>query len=410
MKIAGLIVEYNPFHNGHLYHIKQAKAISNADMVIVVMSGNFVQRGAPAFMPKHLRAQAALEAGADIIIELPVCYATGSAEYFAMGAVALLNSLNCVDSICFGSECGDYALLEEIAEVIIHEPSEYKTSLKENLKSGMSYPAARQNALEVFLQDDAKAQIIQSPNNILGLEYIKALHQSKSSMKGYTIKRKCSSYHDKTLNNSLSSASAIRELFSRDTLCFSDLKEQVPPSSFKILTKGYAKRYPVYKNDFSLLIKYLLLNETSDSLTKYADMSTDLANRIINSRNEYVDFEQFCMLLKTRELTHARISRALIHMLLNIHKEDIDSFVQNGPIFYARILGFRTASSEILKILKEQSLVPLITRVSSGDHLTETALLMFNQDKMASDLYETILTDKFKTNFINEYSQPVLTI
>ena len=196
MKIVGLIAEYNPFHNGHLYHIERAKEITGADSAIVVMSGNYVQRGAPAIMPKHLRAEVALEAGADIIFELPVCYACASAEYFAAGAVSLFEQLNCEDSVCFGSECGDYGLLERIARVAADEPEEYRTLLSEGLKKGMSFPRARQAALTEYLRDDSLDIVLEQPNNILGIEYIKALYQKKSPIHSYTIKRMVSGYHE----------------------------------------------------------------------------------------------------------------------------------------------------------------------------------------------------------------------
>lgn len=152
MKIVGLITEYNPFHNGHLYHIQKAKEISGADAAVVVMSGNYVQRGAPAIMPKHLRAEVALEAGVPVVMELPVCYAAGSAEYFAAGAISLFEQLGCIDSICFGSECGDYKVLERIARVTADEPEEYKFSLQEALRKGISFPRARQMALKAYLR------------------------------------------------------------------------------------------------------------------------------------------------------------------------------------------------------------------------------------------------------------------
>jgi len=410
MKIVGLITEYNPFHNGHLYHLERAKALSGADAAVVVMSGNYVQRGTPAVMPKHLRAKAALESGADAVIELPVCYAAGSAEYFATGAVALLDALGCVDSICFGSECGDYDMLSEIARVIADEPGNYKDSLKASLKEGHPYPLARQKALETYLGDEKKAAIVKNPNNILGLEYLKALYQQGSPMKGYTIKRVASAYHDTELIDEFSSASAIRTALSGEAFDFSQLDNQVPQASAQILESSYNTRYPVYSNDFSLILKYKLLSETPDSLTRYADVSAELANRIMNRLNDYISYEQFCMILKTRELTHSRISRALLHIMLDIRQDELNIFTHNGFAFYARILGFRNNSNEVLKCLKETSRIPLITRVSTGDKLTGPALRMFQLDKNAADLYEAVITDKFKIAFVNEYTQPVLAI
>ena len=170
MKIVGLITEYNPFHNGHLYHIKEAKRITKADAAIVVMSGDYVQRGVPAIMPKRLRAEMALKCGASAVFELPVCYATGSAEYFALGAVSLLESLGAVDCICFGSECNDLDALSNVADILGREPRDYRTLLKNNLKKGSSFPAARQSAVLEYTENPAYASLLNDPNNILGIE------------------------------------------------------------------------------------------------------------------------------------------------------------------------------------------------------------------------------------------------
>ena len=427
MKIVGLITEYNPFHNGHLYHIEKAKEITGADFVIVVMSGNYVQRGAPAIMPKHLRAEVALEAGVDILMELPVCYAVGSAEYFAAGAIDLLEQLGCVDSICFGSECGDYGLLARIAHILADEPEGYKQSLKEALKTGRSFPLARQIALKEYLQDDTLDLVLEQPNNILGIEYIKALYQRHSSMKSYTIKRMVSGYHDSDLSSSYSSASAIRRLLSftsqsvmleKDgmfdepsmTEVLSRLEGQVPPSCIRMLEETHHSRYPVYTNDFSLLLKYRLLTETRQTLTTYLDISEELANRIINNANDFISFDQFSDQLKTRDMTLSRICRCLFHILLNIRTEDLLAYQQAGYCQYARILGFRKDARRLLTLLKNSSNVPLITKLTQTEKLSATGLSMLKTDISAANLYESLITNKYKMPFINEYQQQILTI
>ncbi len=427
MKIVGLITEYNPFHNGHLYHIEKAKEITGADFVIVVMSGNYVQRGAPAIMPKHLRAEVALEAGVDILMELPVCYAVGSAEYFAAGAIDLLEQLGCVDSICFGSECGDYGLLARIAHILADEPEGYKQSLKEALKTGRSFPLARQIALKEYLQDDTLDLVLEQPNNILGIEYIKALYQRHSSMKSYTIKRMVSGYHDSDLSSSYSSASAIRRLLSftsqsvmleKDgmfdepsmTEVLSRLEGQVPPSCIRMLEETHHSRYPVYTNDFSLLLKYRLLTETRQTLTTYLDISEELANRIINNTNDFISFDQFSDQLKTRDMTLSRICRCLFHILLNIRTEDLLAYQQAGYCQYARILGFRKDARRLLTLLKSSSNVPLITKLAQTEKLSATGLSMLKTDIFAANLYESLITNKYKMPFINEYQQQILRI
>lgn len=427
MKIVGLITEYNPFHNGHLYHIKKAKEITGADTAIVVMSGNYVQRGAPAIMPKHLRAEVALEAGVPVVMELPVCYAVGSAEYFAAGAISLFEQLGCIDSICFGSECGDYQILEKIAHVVADEPEEYQFLLQEGLRKGVSFPRARQNALRAYFKDDSLDAILEQPNNILGIEYIKALYLKKSPIKAYTIKRIVSGYHDETLTGTYSSASAIRKLLAYastsihlesegmfDEPAMSEvltrLEDQVPPSCIHLLEETHRIRYPIYANDFSLLLKYKLLTETRNTLVKYIDITEDLANRIMNHANDFITFDQFCDLLKTRDMTYTRISRCLFHILLDITKYDLMTYKQEGYCQYAHILGFRKDSTKVLAYIKEHSAVPIVTKLTQEEELSDAGVEMLKKDIFASNLYESIITNKFKVPFTNEYQHQIVRI
>ena len=400
MKIVGLIAEYNPFHNGHQYHIEKAKKLTGADAVIVVMSGNFVQRGAPAIMPKHLRTQMALYVGASLVLELPICYATGTAEQFAYGAVSILNNLGCVDAICFGSECGDIAALNELAEILCNEPDEYKETLQEHLRNGLSFPLARQKAIEEIYPSQDFSDILEKPNNILGIEYLKALYRLNSNIKPYTIQRVSSQYHDVDLQEQFSSATALRQTILNGD--FTNLKRQVPSDCTTLLEAHYQTRYPIYINDFSLLLKYRLLNETKTSLNEYADVSEDLANRICNQLNNFVSFEQFCELLKTKEITYSRISRALLHVLLGIKKTDYTD------IQYARVLGFRKDDSDVLTEIKNLATIPLLTKLTATKELSDSAVQMLEQDIYTSNLYESIVTDKFKTSFINEYEHAIV--
>ena len=400
MKIVGLIAEYNPFHNGHQYHIEKAKKLTGADAVIVVMSGNFVQRGAPAIMPKHLRTQMALYVGASLVLELPICYATGTAEQFAYGAVSILNNLGCVDAICFGSECGDIAALNELAEILCNEPDEYKETLQEHLRNGLSFPLARQKAIEEIYPSQDFSDILEKPNNILGIEYLKALYRLNSNIKPYTIQRVSSQYHDVDLQEQFSSATALRQTILNGD--FTNLKRQVPSDCTTLLEAHYQTRYPIYINDFSLLLKYRLLNETKTSLNEYADVSEDLANRVCNQLNNFVSFEQFCELLKTKEITYSRISRALLHVLLGIKKTDYTD------IQYARVLGFRKDDSDVLTEIKNLATIPLLTKLTATKELSDSAVQMLEQDIYTSNLYESIVTDKFKTSFINEYEHAIV--
>lgn len=413
MKTVGLITEYNPFHNGHAYHIEKAKMLTGADRVIVVMSGDFVQRGAPAVMPKHLRAESALLSGASLIIELPVCFATGSAEYFAQGSISLLNQLGCIDSVCFGSECGDLHLLKEIAQILTDEPMEYQAALKQALKEGASFPAARQEALNIY--SDKYSEILASPNNILGIEYLKALAKIHSKMEPFTIKRIGAGYHDMDINGQFSSATAIRsDIYqladvnsSSESLPLTHIQTQVPSSCHELMKKNYQTRYPVKADDFSLLLKAKLLSETAGSLSHYLDMSPELANRILRLRNDYLSFEQFCDLLKTKELTRSRISRSFIHVLLGITNDWLTAMKAPAP--YARILGFRRDHADLLGILKRTSDIPLITSPARAV-LADTAYQMLELDIYASDLYESVITDLYGTPFHNELTKQIIKI
>ena len=311
MKIVGLITEYNPFHNGHLYHIEEAKRITGSDTAVVVMSGDYVQRGTPAFMPKRIRAEMALRCGAGAVFELPVCYATGSAEYFALGAVSLLDRLGIVDCICFGSECDDLEAMSRAADILLTEPKEYQTLLRSSLKEGNPFPAARQKALAAYTGSTDIARILTEPNNILGIEYLKALKKLGSSMTPYTIQRRGAGYHDRELAGRFSSASAIRSLLAYsgsslrteqtggtfDNIPFSnildDLENQVPSSCLSLLKDYHRVQYPIYQNDFSLLLKYKLLNKRTESLLRYMDVSDELANRICARLDDFFNFKQF---------------------------------------------------------------------------------------------------------------------
>lgn len=427
MKIVGLIAEYNPFHNGHLYHIEKAKEASGADAAVVVMSGDYVQRGVPAILPMRLRAEMALKCGAAAVFELPVCYATGSAELFAVGAVSLLESLGIVDCICFGSECGSLTGLKKLADFLSDEPESYRKMLQTFLKQGMSFPAARKAALSACAETAEYAQLLDSPNNILGIEYLKALKKLHSPMTPCTIRRTGAGYHDAKLHTMYSSASAIRPLLANAAAVagtesthtsgdtdhdgiWDKLKQQIPDCCLELLRTYHQVSYPVFEDDFSLLLKEKLLCSQPDKLRNYLDVSKELANRICARSDEYIQFHQFCSLLKTRELTQTRISRALLHILLGIKQEDVENYIKQGYHFYAHLLGFRTDSPHIVSAAAKCARIPVITKLYQDSHLPEIGQQMLANDIYAANLYNSVITDKYQTDFQNEYRQPVLKI
>lgn len=394
MNITGIITEYNPFHNGHQFHLEEARRITNADYVIAVMSPDYTQRGAPAFLDKHLRTEMALTAGVDLVLELPVEYAAASAEYFADGAVAILNQLNAVTHCCFGSESGRIDPLWIIAEILASEPADYQDNLKANLRNGHTYPAARRMALLSYLyqpelnpDEDWDAHLA-APNNILGIEYCKAICRQNSHIKPVTFKRMGSGYHNTLLETKLSSATAIRTaLLEHGNL--TAVENYIPPQVYQLLKQHWHCRGPVTEDDFSLLLKYRLLSETPASLIEYWDVSESLANRIGNNLNQFQSFSQFADLLKSKELTRTRINRALLHILLNIRKPE--------PIAHVRILGFRKASAPLLSHLKRTTAIPLVSKLDDKIY-----------NPFAANLYESVCADKYKQVFRHEYTKPVV--
>ena len=316
MTITAVIAEYNPFHNGHAYQLAKARELTGADYLVVIMSGDFVQRGAPAILDQHDRAELALLGGADLILQLPCHFALGSAQHFARGAVSLLTALGCVDFLCFGSEYGDTAPFLELADVLLHEPEEYRELLSGLLRNGLSFPTARAQALSAYFSDSASFSslskeeldtFLKEPNNILGIEYVQALLLSQSRIRPVTIRREGSGYHEGALfTHALPSATAMRNLlFSNPHKDpeLSALASCMPEAVFPAFQNAVASHGLLTADDFSLLLAARLLTETKESLCSYLDLSPNLANRILRQRHACSSFLEFAMQLKTKEMT-----------------------------------------------------------------------------------------------------------
>ncbi len=411
MKTVGLITEYNPFHNGHLYHIQEAKRITGADHVIVVMSGNFVQRGAPALIDKYSRTRMAISCGADIVFELPVCYSTASAEFFALGAVSLLDKLGIVDYLCFGSECGNISNLEITAKILLEEPANYREVLSQLIKSGKTYPAARMEAVKAVAPDIGD-QVLSSPNNILGIEYIKALRRLHSSIRPVTITRITADYHSQELTSmtesTISSATAIRKnLLEEKTMDY--LVHQIPGPVYEILQENYKKSYPVFDDDYSLLLNYKLALETRESLINYTDITPDLANRIHDISEQGFNFKDLAQKIKSRQWTLTRINRGLIHVLLNLYSDNFNAYKKVGFTQYARLLGFRKTSSHLLRNIADMEGIPVITKMADAVKLlSDTGVTMLNEDIFAARLYNQVVFHKYGTVIKDEFTHGVI--
>ena len=405
--ITGIIAEYNPFHNGHAYQIEQARLLTGCDFLVVVMSGDYVQRGAPAVFDKYTRARMALACGADLVLELPVACSCASAEFFASGAVSLLDGLGCVDFLCFGSESGDLQSLMEPARILAKESPVFQEALRRGLSLGLSFPAARK---EAFRACASNPDILDLPNNILGIEYLKALLQRESSIKPVTIKREGQGYHDTLLDSGFASASGIRRFLKQEEAPLSALpalKESLPDPVMEVLKDTLAHTLPVWEEDFSTLLRYELLRQSASDLTRYADISPDLGRRLKNCADKFSSFSEFVALVKTKDVTYTRITRALFHILLNLTGEDTRNSV---AMPYARILGFRKDHSRILGLLKENSRIPIIPKAADyKTYLTPDLQPLFEKDLFAANLYETIAATKQKRAFLHDLKRsPVI--
>lgn len=367
--ITGIIAEYNPFHKGHKYHLDSCKEQLESDGIICVMSGNFTQRGIPAIIDKWKRAEIALKNGIDLVLELPLVYSISSAEHFAFGSVSLLNSLGIVDNIYFGSESGNIEILNKIAETLVKEPAEYRNLLKENLKSGLPFHSSRSMAICKYLNSDEADKILSNSNNILGIEYIKAIKKLNSTILPKTLKREGSSYNDENLNCKFSSATSIRKHLREK--CLSDLKSELTDESYEVLVDLWKSNYPfIFEENMFQYIKYkLLVNE--NCLKNIPDVSEGLDNKIIKQLKNSGSLNELILNSKSKRYTYTRISRILAQCFLNLENYDLLSLTKSQAP-YARILGFNDKGKELIKKIKTNSGINLITKLPkniSSQHL-----------------------------------------
>lgn len=432
MKTLGIIAEYNPFHKGHAYQIETLRKKIDADYVIIAMSGNFVQRGAPALMEKYSRARMALSCGADLVLELPVLYAAASAEYFAHGGVSLLLHTGIVTHLGFGAETENLELLQEIARTLLQETDTFQESLRHHLKAGASFPTARALALKnVLTHGEAVSEpenllahkisvpkseledVLSSPNNILAIEYLKALAQEHSHIVPLPLLRQGQGYHNTALEagEDFVSASAIRSLIQKNTGADEynitpELAQHMPKGAYDIL-RNYPHSF-LTEDDFSMLLHYKLLTESRERLASYADSSPALANSIKKEMDSFLSWNGFCEQLKSKNITYTRLSRLFLHILLGISKEDYTVFPEPS---YLRVLGFRENSAPLLTALKSKSSLPLITSPADADCiLSASAAHMLSYDLRAADLYRTGLAAKGDNSLKNDYRQPIVRI
>ena len=385
MKICGTVCEYNPFHNGHFFHIQKTRELLGKDTAVVCcMSGNYVQRGEPALLPKHLRAEAAVLGGADLVIELPSAYSLLSAEGFARSSVQIFDQLGIITDLTFGAEDADTAVLCEIAQ-LLQEHSIVQQTLAE-LKTGISYAAAREKAL--YHEICEKSEIVGKPNNILGIEYIKALYSLSSDIKPHAISR-IGAGHDSTEgdNNTLS-ASAIREYVrSGEKAAFKALCAYMPETSYSLLRSALEDGLCLSDTHiFDRQVFAYLTRLSPEDYRLMPDVSEGLEHRIYNSVRSSCSLNQACTAAKTKRYALSRIRRIMLRAYLNISKE-----LSLSPPPYCRVLAFNGLGRELLSMMRDTSEIPVITKTAHISNLSERAKTLFNIESMSTDLYNAAL-------------------
>lgn len=387
-KVLGIIAEYNPFHNGHLYHLQKSLHDTGSSYSIAVISGNFTQRGSTSLVDKWTKTEIALKNGIDLVIELPLLYSISSAENFAEGAIKIFDSLKVVDYISFGSESGDISTLNTVADILYKEPREYKNILSHELGKGLSFPKARENALLMYLKDIRKfSSVLSSPNNILGIEYLKALKKHKSNITPVTVERFDSNYNDTSYTGNIASATAIRNIVKNGS--FDILRKVVPESTYSILLDNVKIGHIIPDlSVFEREIIYLLRKMSIAEIAELPDVGEGLENAIKNTANSCNSIVEFLNIIKSKRYTNTRLQRILLYTLLGITKKDIALSKKLTP--YIRVLGFNDKGKYLIsEISKANPKLEIITSVKKymDTSNNKNSKYMLEKDIWATNVY-----------------------
>ena len=416
--ITGIICEYNPFHNGHKLQIDYARKTLGSDKIVVALSPDFTQRGEIALLSKYERTKIALELGVDLIVQIPINAATDSALGYAYGGIKVLDSLGIVDTLLFSCEDNDIDILTKIAYCELNETNSYTKTLTSSLKKGQNYPTSRENAvLSCFMDSDSERirDILSKPNNILAIEYIKAIKLLNSNITPVCMKRVGASYKDNNIEGNIASASAIRNAIQSGNI--DTIKDTVPNQAYNSYKRFYNDNAFLYPDDVSPMLGYKLLQ---GNLTEYKDCNEELSNRINNELHSFTNLTSFRSLIKSKNTTETRISRALSHVLLDITNdlyEDIDGRIL-PCIPYIYILGFNDIGSMLMSDIKERCTLPYFTsyndaleysfKESSYDN--SSVLKLISTDIGATRIYNMILAGKTNKEVTSELSRKFLVV
>ena len=374
MKVNGIVAEYNPFHNGHAYQMQHAKEATGADYTIVVMSGNFMQRGAPALLDKFTRAKMALECGADLVLELPICYAASSAEFFAKGSVALFDKLGVTTNLCFGSECGNAAKLQRAAKALLR--ADFPDALREELAKGLSFAAARESAARALIGEDAA--VLREPNDILGVEYCKALLQSGSTIAPLAILRKVVG-HNGGAAKGFASASHIRELLTNGE----DASAYLTAESAAIYARECAAgRAPVTMQNAERAVLSRLRAMCKEDFARYDSGNEGLYRRFYDAARTAASVDELLSAVKTKRYAYARLRRMLLAAYLDVTAADVPPEVP-----YLRVLACNERGRKLLKTIKKTGNAPVLTKSADVRALSEEAQKLFALTARAADQY-----------------------
>ena len=374
MKVSGIICEYNPFHNGHLYHIQKTRE-NGADHIVAVMSGNFVQRGDTAVIDKLERARLAVRSGADLVIELPVQYSIASAEGFATGAVYLLDALGAVDELSFGSECGDADTLLKAMETVNTTAVSHADEIKSIMEKGYTYPRALSSVVNGI--DPEAAAIISEPNNLLAIEYLKALKKLESPIKPFTIKRFSAQHDGKKAEDGFASASFLRERIQKNA----DISEFTTSEWAAAISAALSKGETASLSRLERVILYKLRSSTTDEISQIYDVGQGLEHRIYGARMAG-SLDELLFTVKTKRYTMARIRRIILALLIGITKEDMRKLPP-----YGRILAFNERGREILARAKGAAKIPFASSIAKLSQIGDIAERFAELEIRASDIY-----------------------
>jgi len=411
MRVVGLITEYNPFHNGHLHHLRESLVSARADASVAIMSGHFLQRGEPALVDKWVRTEMALAAGVDLVLELPTAFACNSAPHFAMGAIQSLQALGVVDAVCFGSESGDLALLDTIASVLVHRHQEIEARTTARLRDGVNYPAARAEILAAFLPE-VPAGVLGSSNNILGVAYLKALRTIGSRIAPYTIKRRGAGYHETEVVGRVASATGIRKRLNEGAT----IDGLLPRSCVEILARAIDSGQSLDTERLFVAMQTPLL-QGPEALQEIYLVEDGLERRLSVASQQAASFDALVTAINSRQWTRTRIQRALMAVLLQIKTMEMTAFLQTGPL-YLRVLGHSDRGRQVLSRARRRKTLPMVADPARATHtlrkfyrnrstLPKLATEMLHLDLRATRLYGLLQKNRPAGSLNQDYYQPV---